>query len=72
MAKDRATFTSACPVCTREWTRTLMISEKELEMIRKGDGQLIHFMSRALCPDCRVDRNRILNARIVTYTERRN
>lgn len=69
MAKDRATFTSVCPICNREWTRKLMISEKELETIRKGDGQLIHFMGRSLCPDCRAQRNSILNARIATYME---
>ena len=67
MNKDRATFTSVCPICNREWTRKLMISEKELEGIRKGDGQLIHFMGRAHCRDCRDQRNRILNARITTY-----
>ena len=54
MPKDRALFTSICPVCSREWTRTLMISKKELAMIRKGDGALIHFMGRARCNDCRI------------------
>lgn len=54
MAKDRATFTSVCPACNREWTRKLMISEKELESIRNSDSKLIHFMGRARCPDCRT------------------
>lgn len=53
MPKDRALFTSVCPVCSREWTRTLMISEKELETIRKSDSCLLHFMGRSRCTDCR-------------------
>lgn len=57
MSNDRALFTSVCPVCSREWTRTLMISEKELEAIRKSDSTLIHFMGRSRCTDCRVHQN---------------
>lgn len=57
MSKDRASFTSVCPVCSREWTRTLMISEKELETIRKSDSVLIHFMGRSRCTDCRIRQN---------------
>lgn len=68
MSNDRATFTSVCPVCNREWTRKLMISEKTLESIRKSDSVLLHFMGRAHCSDCVAERNRILNARITTYT----
>ena len=67
MNKDRATFTSVCPICNREWTRKLMISEKDLENIRKSDSQLIHFMGRAHCHECMDQRNRILNARITEY-----
>ena len=63
MSKDRALFTSVCPVCSREWTRTLMISEKELETIRKGDGTLIHFMGRARCTDCRTRQNEEFSTR---------
>lgn len=63
MSKDRALFTSVCPVCSREWTRTLMISEKELETIRKGDGSLMHFMGRARCDDCRTRQNEEFSTR---------
>lgn len=69
MSKDRATLSSVCPVCNREWTRKLTITEKELETIRKSDSSLLHFMGRAICSDCKAVRNRILNARITTYTE---